>query len=225
MNLAKARSPAEAIAKVVENRLKVFRERVFREVSYHQNGMLSNSSSEDDSPPQRLKQKCTLPSRRDASSCSSVRHIRNIKAPKYDGRGCVETFLTQFNIAADHNAWRSREKLAQMKCALSDDAAQLICDYVTLWGLRLKNLLVSCVDGLEVSRKISDGTSNPSPQEWRVAGRVVSGHPLLVYKSLSWGKLFTFCRTDRQSASWPRWAIRSWSSASAKGIPKTPTLP
>ena len=47
---------------------------------------------------------------------------REIKPNKLNGKRCVETFLTQFGICADHNHWDEQEKASQLKCCLVDEA-------------------------------------------------------------------------------------------------------
>jgi hypothetical protein len=54
--------------------------------------------------------------------------MKDIKPNRFDGRGCVETFLAQFDICATHNGWNNDEKLAHLKCSLTEHAAQLIWD-------------------------------------------------------------------------------------------------
>jgi len=53
---------------------------------------------------------------------------RDIKPNKFNGRGCIETFLTQFQICADHNGWTEEDKASHLKCCLVDEAGQLIWD-------------------------------------------------------------------------------------------------
>jgi transposase InsO family protein/predicted aspartyl protease len=56
------------------------------------------------------------------------RNTKDIKPSRFDGRGCVETYLAQFAICATHNGWTEDEKLAHLKCSLADHAAQLLWD-------------------------------------------------------------------------------------------------
>ena len=53
---------------------------------------------------------------------------RDIKPNKFNGRGCVETFIAQFTVCAEHNRWSETEKAAQLKCCLTEDAGQLVWD-------------------------------------------------------------------------------------------------
>ena len=80
----------------------------------------TDSASERCSPPRRRRSRRRSSSKRDDSLPSG----RSIKAPKYDGQTCLDTFLTQFRICAEHNKWRPKEKLAQLKYALTGTAAQ-----------------------------------------------------------------------------------------------------
>ena len=60
---------------------------------------------------------------------SSKGYRRNtIKVDKYDGRGCIETFLAKFESTAEYNHWRSKDKAAWLKAALEGGAA------TTIWG-------------------------------------------------------------------------------------------
>ena len=51
-----------------------------------------------------------------------------MKPDKYDGKGSVETFLTQFDICADYNGWSDTDRAAHLKCSVSGVAGQLLWD-------------------------------------------------------------------------------------------------
>ena len=53
---------------------------------------------------------------------------KEIRPYRFNGKSCVETFITQFRICAGHNKWNEAEKTAQLKCSLIEDAGQLIWD-------------------------------------------------------------------------------------------------
>ena len=87
----------------------------------------SSEHEDDDEQPRRLNSSRRRPNRNDELPRRYSSH-KEIKPGKYDGKGCVETYLAQFDVCANHNDWDKKEKLAQLKCALSDHAAQLIWD-------------------------------------------------------------------------------------------------
>ena len=51
-----------------------------------------------------------------------------MKAPVFNGKGSLETFLAQFEICSTFNKWIEAEKSAHLKCSLLDGAGQLIWD-------------------------------------------------------------------------------------------------
>jgi len=63
----------------------------------------------------------------DETGSRNVRR-KEIRLNRYTGKGCVETFIAQFQICAKHNDWSQEEMTAQLKCSLIEDAGQLIWD-------------------------------------------------------------------------------------------------
>ena len=55
-------------------------------------------------------------------------HSRDMKLDKYDGTTSIDSFLAKFEICAEHNRWGEKEKLAQLRCVLTNDAAQILWD-------------------------------------------------------------------------------------------------
>ena len=53
---------------------------------------------------------------------------REMKLDKFDGTADVDTFLAKFEICARHNEWGEKERLAQLRYALINDAAQILWD-------------------------------------------------------------------------------------------------
>ena len=53
------------------------------------------------------------------------RHRHRIKAEKYDGNGCVETYLMNFSSIARYNDWDPVDKAAHLRAALTGSAARL----------------------------------------------------------------------------------------------------
>jgi len=53
------------------------------------------------------------------------RHRQRIKADKYDGNGCVETYLMNFSSIARYNGWDPIDKAAHLRAALTGSAARL----------------------------------------------------------------------------------------------------
>ena len=51
-----------------------------------------------------------------------------IKPPRFDGKGCIEAHITQFNIAANRNKWAEEEKIDFMKISLSGEASNILKD-------------------------------------------------------------------------------------------------
>ena len=51
-----------------------------------------------------------------------------MKPEKFDGKGCYETFVYQFENCAKYNRWSLIDKVAHLRWSLSGTAAQL------LWG-------------------------------------------------------------------------------------------
>ena len=50
----------------------------------------------------------------------------HVKPEKFDGRGCVDTFLEKNNLCATYNDWTSSEKLTHLRLSLVDGAAALL---------------------------------------------------------------------------------------------------
>ena len=55
-------------------------------------------------------------------------HSRDMKLDKYDGTTSIDSFLAKFEICAEHNEWWEKERLAQLQCALTNNAAQILWD-------------------------------------------------------------------------------------------------
>ena len=51
-----------------------------------------------------------------------------IKPPRFDGKGCIEAYITQFNIVANRNKWTEEEKVDFMKISLSGEASNILKD-------------------------------------------------------------------------------------------------
>ena len=49
-----------------------------------------------------------------------------MKPNKFDGNTSIDTFLIQFETAADYNMWTSEEKCANLKCCLSGQTGQIL---------------------------------------------------------------------------------------------------
>ena len=64
---------------------------------------------------------------RDRAEFSQARP-REMKLDKYDGSTSVDSFLAKFEVCSRHNGWREEERLAQLQCALINDAAQILWD-------------------------------------------------------------------------------------------------
>ena len=52
-----------------------------------------------------------------------------VKAPKYNGTGSILSFLKQFDICAEHNAWSEKEKVVRLQCALEGQSSQVLWDF------------------------------------------------------------------------------------------------
>ena len=53
---------------------------------------------------------------------------RDMKLEKFDGSVRVESFLAKFEICARHNRWREADRMDNLQCALTGDAAQILWD-------------------------------------------------------------------------------------------------
>ena len=51
-----------------------------------------------------------------------------LKLRDFDGRTCVEAFLAKFEICARHNGWSEADRLENLQCALTGNAAQMLWD-------------------------------------------------------------------------------------------------
>jgi len=51
-----------------------------------------------------------------------------VKPPKFDGKGCIESHLMQFKIAASRNGWSNEEKANFLKISLTGDASTVLKD-------------------------------------------------------------------------------------------------
>ena len=51
-----------------------------------------------------------------------------IKPPRFDGKGCIEAHITQFNIVANRNKWTDEEKVDFLKISLSGEASNILKD-------------------------------------------------------------------------------------------------
>ena len=47
--------------------------------------------------------------------------VKEIKPNKYGGKGCVETFIRQFEVVSKHNRWSKSEMADQLMCSLIDE--------------------------------------------------------------------------------------------------------
>jgi predicted aspartyl protease len=96
----------------------------------------TSSSSDSDGPSRRDRHRRRHRSsrrhgRRHAESSadeSGSRHVHRstLKPEKFDGQGCFETFLVQFQNCALYNKWRATDKLANLRWSLAGTAAQLL---------------------------------------------------------------------------------------------------
>jgi len=57
-----------------------------------------------------------------------MRNVRQwIKPEKFNGCGSWETFFFQFQNCAEYNKWKVDDKVAHLRWAMSDLAAQALC--------------------------------------------------------------------------------------------------
>ena len=71
-------------------------------------------------------QRCELPVMKHYSTRSDTTNDCKpyyIKPPRFDGKGCIEAHITQFNIVANRNKWTEEEKVDFMKISLSGEAS------------------------------------------------------------------------------------------------------
>ena len=58
----------------------------------------------------------------------SLQSSHFVKPPKFDGKGCVESHLVQFKIAANRNYWSEEDKTDFLKISLTGDASTVLND-------------------------------------------------------------------------------------------------
>ena len=69
----------------------------------------------------------TRPLSRSPEYVAPLRHS-TMKLEKYDGTTSLDSFLAKYDVCASHNRWSNRECLAQLKCSLTGQAAQILWD-------------------------------------------------------------------------------------------------
>ena len=62
------------------------------------------------------------------SSHKSESKAYYVKPPKYDGKSCIESHLTQFRIAATRNRWNESDKVDFLKMSLTGEANNILRD-------------------------------------------------------------------------------------------------
>ena len=72
-----------------------------------------------------------------------------VKPPKFDGRGCVESHLLQFQVAASRNHWNEEEKVDFLKISLTGEASAILKDVGDVTYEELANKLKQCYGSLE----------------------------------------------------------------------------
>ena len=89
------------------------------------------SSGDDIDPSDDYSSRSSKRSSTSSSRTSRRARRRNprqwIKPEKYNGKGSWETFIAQFNNCAIYNQWKTNDKIAHLRWAMSDMAAQLLC--------------------------------------------------------------------------------------------------
>ena len=66
--------------------------------------------------------------RLETSSYKSESKACYVKPPKYDGKSCIESHLTQFRIAATRNRWNESDKVDFLKMSLTGEANNILKD-------------------------------------------------------------------------------------------------
>ncbi|ESN93942.1 hypothetical protein HELRODRAFT_180351 [Helobdella robusta] len=61
-----------------------------------------------------------------------VRHHELLKPDKFDGTGCLKTFLKKFEICAMYNQWSMDDMEAYLSCSLTGEAAEVLWDLAGL---------------------------------------------------------------------------------------------
>ncbi|ESO10485.1 hypothetical protein HELRODRAFT_183585 [Helobdella robusta] len=61
-----------------------------------------------------------------------VRHHELLKPDKFDGPGCLKTFLKKFEICAMYNRWSMDNMEAYLSCSLTGEAAKVLWDLAEL---------------------------------------------------------------------------------------------
>ena len=72
-----------------------------------------------------------------------------VKPPKFDGRGCAESHLLQFQVAASRNHWNEEEKVDFLKISLTGEASAILKDVGDVTYEELANKLKQCYGSLE----------------------------------------------------------------------------
>ncbi|ESO11790.1 hypothetical protein HELRODRAFT_166833 [Helobdella robusta] len=61
-----------------------------------------------------------------------VRHHELLKPDKFDGTGCLKTFLKKVELCAMYNQWSMDDMVAYLSCSLTGEAAEILWDLVGL---------------------------------------------------------------------------------------------
>ena len=63
-----------------------------------------------------------------ASQSLSIKDRRDMKLERFDGTVRVESFLAKFKICSRHNRWNEADRMDNLQCALTGEAAQILWD-------------------------------------------------------------------------------------------------
>ena len=87
--------------------------------------------------------------RENSNPFTSVPGRMFVKPPKFDGKGCVESHLLQFQVAASRNHWSEEEKVDFLKISLVGEASAILKDVGEVTYEQLANKLKQCYGSLE----------------------------------------------------------------------------
>ena len=89
---------------------------------------ISERESSDDEATQPTEEYSQRKGRLETASRPPTEAKRDIKLERFDGTVRVESFLAKFEICSRHNRWNEADRMDNLQCALTGEAAQILWD-------------------------------------------------------------------------------------------------